>query len=170
MRDSIQELSTKFFSLMSVAIDSVEVDAEDTERNIYRVTIKTPDSKLLIGVHGQTLDLTTHLLSRMIEKQHQKTVVVHLEINDYLKSKDERLYRYIDTKIAEAIQSGEEIILSSLTGYERKKVHAYIADKNNAGLRVWSSGDNSARVMHLKHEKQPAEARIQELTEEGIGI
>ncbi|MFZ4460977.1 MAG: hypothetical protein ACOYN2_00010 [Patescibacteria group bacterium] len=130
MKDSIQELSTKFFSLMSVAVDSIEVTAEDVERHIYRITVKTPDSKLLIGVHGQTLDLTTHLLSRMIEKEHQRTVTVHLEVNDYLKSKDERLYRYIDTKIAETIQSGNEITLSSLTGYERKKVHAYIAEKN----------------------------------------
>ncbi len=48
MKESIHELSTKFFSLMTVAIDSLEVDAEDDLRDIYRVTIKTPDSKLLI--------------------------------------------------------------------------------------------------------------------------
>jgi hypothetical protein len=29
-----------------------------------------------------------------------------LEVNDYLKAKDERLFRYIDTKISEVMQSG----------------------------------------------------------------
>ena len=106
MKDSIHELSAKFFSLMTVAVDSIEVDSEDDERDIYRVTVKTPDSKLLIGVHGQTLDLTKHLLCRMVEKIHGKAVLIHLEINDYLKSKDERLFRYVDAKVAEVMEAG----------------------------------------------------------------
>ena len=106
MNDAIRELSTKFFSLMDITLEHIQVDLEDADRNIYRISVKTPDSKLLIGVHGQTLELITHLLSRMSEKQHGKMMILHLEVNDYLKSKDERLFRYIDAKINELIPSG----------------------------------------------------------------
>ncbi len=106
----------------------------------------------------------------MIEKHQGKAVLIHLEVNDYLKSKDERLFRYIDAKIAEAMQGGKEIILSSLTSYERKKVHGHITDKQIPGLKVWSVGEKNERAMHLSYQKDPVETRVQELTEDGIGI
>ena len=169
MTQEIQSIADQFFRLMSVTIDELSVEIEDEERAIYRVTLKTPDSKILIGVHGQTLDLAKHLLSRMLEKRFKRQMLIHLEINDYLKAKDERLFRYIDSRIAEAERSGEPVSLSSLTAYERKKVHSYVTDKNLPGLRAWSEGEKEDRSMKISYEKTP-EARIAEITEDGIGI
>lgn len=37
----------------------------------------------------------------MGEKLTGARCTIHVEVNDYLKSKDERLYRYLDSKVQE---------------------------------------------------------------------
>ena len=124
------EISQKFFSLMGIGIDSLSVEIEDEKRRIYRVILKTPDSKILIGIHGATLESLTHILARMVEKTAGKSVLIHLEVNDYLQAKDERLFRYIESKIEYVVRTGEEVTLDALSSYERKKVHNYVAEKH----------------------------------------
>ena len=65
----------------------------------------------------------------MIERKTSTFVHVHLEVNDYMKQKDEKLMRFIDSKVVLIQSSGQSIRLPSLTPYERKKAHSYIADK-----------------------------------------
>lgn len=65
----------------------------------------------------------------MIERKTEKYVHVHLEINDYMKLKDEKLMKLVDSKIALIQSNGHEIHLTNLTPYERKKAHNYIAEK-----------------------------------------
>ncbi len=74
----------------------------------------------------------------MAEKVLKEHCTIHVEVNDYMKSKEERLIRYIDTKIVEAETSGESIPLSKMTGIERKKIHNYIQSKNRVDLSTRS--------------------------------
>lgn len=106
MQEQIEQISLRFFTLMGITVESVSVVAEEEKRRIYRVAIKTPDSKLLIGMHGQTLETVRHLLTRLVERTIGKSFLVHLEVNDYLQSKDDRLFRRVDEKIAELKSSG----------------------------------------------------------------
>jgi spoIIIJ-associated protein len=89
----------------------------------------TPDSALLIGMHGKSIESIQHLLSRLLEKQFENFVHVHLEVNDYMKQKDERLYQFLESKIALVISNGKDVQMPSLTSYDRKKAHGYISSK-----------------------------------------
>lgn len=100
MKEQIERIGREFFTLMGIGLESIAVEPEEEKRRIYRVTVKTPDSKLLIGMHGQTLETVRHLLTRLVERSARKTYLIHLEVNDYLQSKDDRLFRRIDEKIA----------------------------------------------------------------------
>lgn len=96
-------------------------------------------------------------------------------MNDYLQSKDDRLFRRIEEKISALKTTGGEITLSELSGYERKKVHAYVAEKKIEGLSTRSTGEGEARVLHLSY-SGPVErvhaksSSIADLSEDGIGI
>jgi predicted RNA-binding protein Jag len=81
-------------------------------------------------MHGKNIEIFQHLLSRMIERKTEKFIHVHLEVNDYMKMKDEKLFRFLDSKITLVTSTGRSIRMPSLTSYERKKAHGYIADKN----------------------------------------
>lgn len=130
MQAQITEIAQKFFTLMGVTIEEIIVVCQDEKKGIYLIQVKTPDSKVLIGIHGQTLDMTRHLLSRILEKTLDASLLIHLEVNDYLQAKDEKFYRYLDSRIAYTMRMGNEIILPNLTSYERKKAHNYISLKN----------------------------------------
>lgn len=149
MKTKIEQICQEFFKLMKIQVDSVTVKCEDEERNIYYICLETPDSKLVIGTHGQTLESVKHILSRMIENSIGAWVVIHVEVNDYLKSKDDRIYRYIDSRIEFVIKSQKEVVLPNYSSYERKKIHSYISDKKLDTVRAYSMWEWKDRVMHL---------------------
>lgn len=105
MHEKILPIARKFFTLMGLSIDDMIVECQDEKKGIYMVQVKTPDSKILIGIHGQTLEMTKHLLTRLLEKALGETLLIHLEVNDYLQSKDEKFYRYLESRIAYAMRS-----------------------------------------------------------------
>jgi predicted RNA-binding protein Jag len=46
-----------------------------------------------------------------------------------MKAKDERLFGFLDGKIAWVMQSGKPTSLKNLSSFERKKAHHYISEK-----------------------------------------
>jgi predicted RNA-binding protein Jag len=105
------------------------------------IRVQTPDSALLIGMHGKNIESFQHLLGRMIEKMTSSHIHVHLEVNDYMKEKDARLFRFLDSKIEFVMSTGKSTRIPNLTSYERKKAHGYIAEKNTLGLSTKSDGE-----------------------------
>ena len=167
MQAVIRALVMEFFTKMGVSFEMVGFQCQDESAHIYEARIQTPDSKILIGVHGQTLDHIKHLLSRMGEKAIGNRCTIHIEVNDYLKSKDERLYLYIDSKIAEVQNTKTSIVLNQLTSYERKKVHDYVRAKNISGIEAHSEGEGSERRLHLIF--KPTSNTLS-ISEDGVGI
>lgn len=139
---------------------------EDENRNIYELRIKTHDSKLVIGMHGQNLQSIKHLLARMVERKTKKDVILHFEVNDYVQSRDARFFEFIERKIETAMRSGKPVAMNELSSYERKKVHGYIADKKTEGLKSYSLGEGKARALYLEYAKAPK----LDLEEDGVGI
>lgn len=136
MIDSLSTLARTFLEKMHITIESITVTEE--ESGVYLVDIKTPDSPLLIGLHGQNMQALSHILSRMGEKTIGSYVNVHLEINDYMKEKDAKFFRYLDSRIETVMKTGKDIAIPNLNSYERKRAHDYISAKNIAGLRTYS--------------------------------
>lgn len=120
-----------FFRGLGITIESLEVTQDHESIHIH---LKTPDSALIIGMHGKNIDTIRHLLGRIAEKHTGKFFHIHLEINDYMKEKDERLYRFLDKKIALVRSSGNPIPLPHLDAFERKKAHHYIQSLGIEGL------------------------------------
>lgn len=89
-------------------------------------------------MHGKNLEAIQHLLGRMAEKVRGKFVHTHLEVNDYMKAKDARLFAFLDSKIAFAISTGNPLSIPNLSSFERKKAHGYIADKKIEDLTTKS--------------------------------
>jgi spoIIIJ-associated protein len=137
-----------FFTGLGITITILTVD---TVWDNIDIRIETPDSALLIGMHGKNIETIQHLLSRILEKQVGNFVHIHLEVNDYMKQKDERLYQFLDSKIALVRSTGKSIQMPSLTSYDRKKAHGYIAEKGIEWLSTKSEGEGVSRVMTLSY-------------------
>ncbi len=65
-------------------------------------------------------------------------VHVHLEVNDYIKSKEEKMFRFLDSKIAFIMSTGKSTQIQNLNSYDRKKAHNYISEKKIEKLTTHS--------------------------------
>jgi predicted RNA-binding protein Jag len=105
MHEQITDIARNFFTFMGIDIEDIFVECQDEKKSIYLIQVKTSDSKILIGIHGQTLEMTRHLLVRILEKTLDTSLLIHLEVNDYLQAKDKKLYRYLESRIAHVMLS-----------------------------------------------------------------
>ena len=138
MEHTLLPFVTEFFTKLGIQLDHLSIHQIQEDINIE---IKTPDSALLIGMHGKNIEVFQHLLSRMIERQLHQFVHVHLEVNDYVKQKEEKLFRFLDSKISLIMSHGKPVHIPSLSSYDRKKAHNYIAEKEIIGIKTHSEGE-----------------------------
>lgn len=148
MENNLLPFVTEFFTKLGIITNNITITEKWDDINIQ---IETPDSALLIGMHGKNIEVFQHLLSRMIERKVDKFIHVHLEVNDYMKLKDEKLFRFLDSKVAIIQSTGNPIRMPSLSSYERKKAHGYIADKNIPGLKTQSEWEGAERALVLSY-------------------
>ncbi len=150
MSEKVKSLIESFFQGLHIEVTNLTI--EETEPNVFMVHLETPDSALVIGMHGAGMDSFRHLLGRIVDNQLQKHAVVHLEVNDYMKQHDEKLYRYLDNRVSHAMHSGQDVLIPNLSAYDRKKAHFYISEKNIEKLRTYSTGEGNARCLHIMYE------------------
>lgn len=126
MEEQFQSFVETFFEKFGVDYSNISVKQE--AEHIYRISLQTKDSALLIGPHGKNLDTLSHILKLLLSKIAGTHLHVHVEVNDYLEKKDEKLLAFIQSKIDLVQKTGKEIILPFLSSYERKKVHSYVSE------------------------------------------
>ena len=169
---------TEFFTKLGIITTAISLDIAWENVNIK---VETPDSALLIGMHGKNIEVFQHLLSRMLEWKTDKFIHVHLEVNDYMKLKDEKLFRFLDSKIALIQTTWQSIRMPSLTSYERKKAHGYIADKHIVGCTTQSEWEGTERALVISYTgelikksvtptKYPTSHTEMSISDEGVGI
>lgn len=147
-KEIIQKIANEFFEKLSIQVDSLEVIKE--EEHIYSVLIKTPDSWLLIGYSGRTLEDVKILLRSLLSKKlEHKSFILHLEINDYLERKEDKLKNFISKKIKELSSSKPEIILPYFNSYERKKIHWFVSEFGDTSIYTKSVGEWKQRKLHI---------------------
>ena len=152
MEKEIDKIIKDFFSLLQIEIENIKASVE--EENIYNIKIETPDSWIIIGPHGKNIDVVQGILRLLISKKLDAKASLHLEVNDYMKSKDERLFEFIKSKISFVEKSGKDIRLPFLNSYERKKVHSFVADLNNSKISTKSMWEWKERRLFICKETE----------------
>ena len=152
MLETIENLCQDFFKKLTIDFSKITVETE--AKNIYKISLKSEDSHLLIGPHGKNLETLTHLLKLIISRKLKEHINIHLEVNDYQQQKDEKLIQFIKSKITQVKESWKVVVLPFFTAYERKKVHSYVSEYGG-NVFTQSKWEWSERKIHLckKEEK-----------------
>lgn len=127
MTDKIESLTKEFFEKMKVELKNIEIILE--EKNIFLIKIKTDESGILIWAHWKNLEIITNIIKLILLRNLWESIIIHLEINDYLKAKEEKLQSFVNVKIKLVEKYWKEVQLPFLNAYERKKIHSYISEK-----------------------------------------
>ena len=116
-----------------------------SEDNALHIEIKTESSARVIGKHGDVLDAIQSIAGAVanIGNEEYKKVVVDCE--NYRAQREQTL-KDLAVKIAnKAIESGRKVILEPMSPYERRVIHATLAD--NEEVKTASEGREPARYI-----------------------
>jgi len=136
MEKEIKKLTEKFFKKLGIKTESIDV--LENETNIFSIKIKSDDSWILIWPHWKNLNAIQLLLRIMILKQVNEKIRIHIEINDYMESKDEKLFLFIESKIKLVEKIWRNIRLSFFWAYDRKKIHSFVSEYWNSDITTKS--------------------------------
>lgn len=147
MLEIIEKLSKSFFDKLWVSIDSLEIINE--EDNIFLIKIQSSDSPLLIWTNWKNLDNILNVIKLIIKNNLEEPVRIHIEVNDYQKSKDEKLKKYVTSKIKFVEKSWKDLKLPFFSAYERKKIHSIVSEFNNPKIYTKSIWEWSERRLYI---------------------
>ncbi len=148
MKKELQNISVEFFEKLWISYDSIEVKNDD-DSNIFNISIQSNESWLLIWPNWKHLDALQAILKQIISHRVWKKIKIHLEVNDYIKSKDDRLFDFIKSKVEYVKKSKKDFCLPYYWAYDRKKIHWYISELNESTISTKSIWEWKERRLHI---------------------
>lgn len=139
-RETIEEI----FKSLSIEGD-FEVEENDEG---YDIKLETPDSGIVIGHHGDTLEALQIITSLVLSKKSGEFKRVSVEVGDYKKNRSEYLTNLALQTKERVLSTKSEIYLPDLKSWERRIVHMLLADDKE--VLSESIGEGKDRVLVVK--------------------
>lgn len=142
--EMVREEVEKLMGLLGISGDC-EVAEKD---GVFEVVLKSDDSGVVIGHHGDTLDALQLVISLCLEKKLGEFRQVTLDIGDYKKNRMERLRQMAEEAKEKALSSGGEVSLPMLKPWERRVIHLLLQEDGSVFSE--SIGEDRDRVLVIK--------------------
>ncbi|SEM34668.1 spoIIIJ-associated protein [Ligilactobacillus sp. WC1T17] len=124
-----------------------QIDVTIERRDVY-YNFATQQEGLLIGKHGKTLNALQLLAQNYFDKLSRRHLAIVLDVADYRKRREETL-TYLAKKVGyDALEQRKRMELDSMPAYERKIIHAALAD--NPKLKTYSRGSDPRRYVVIE--------------------
>ncbi|MGD0576463.1 MAG: R3H domain-containing nucleic acid-binding protein [Candidatus Staskawiczbacteria bacterium] len=150
--EKIKNEAEEFFVKMTIPVLSMEAVVSSVEADkaaeVVNLDVKLEEPQILIGQGGQTLFEIQRLLKTILNKKLQKVFYFNLDINDYKKKKIEYL-KSLAKELADQVSlTKEEKSLLPMPSYERRIIHAELAERTD--VLTESKGDGFDRHIVIK--------------------
>ncbi len=145
LKNTIETLLAK----MDVEVTSVGV--QDGHRTV--VSVESPDSKRLIGPHGEHLRALNMMARRMIEAKHgEESANFLVDVNGYHEEKMETVRQNARMLAQRARLFKHDVDLPAMSSYERLVVHELFSD--DPEIQTESQGEGKFRHIVLKYRER----------------
>lgn len=132
-------------------VEALELDAQVEVISLEQtaeVLLKTEESGIIIGYHGEVLEAFQLLLSLMVSKKVGRFIRLSAEVGDYKKNRSEYLSNLAQQTKERVLEEGRAHTLSSLKSWERRVVHMMLQEDNDVVSE--SMGEGKDRVLVIK--------------------
>ena len=144
----IKETISEITRLMK-AESNLEVRRRDGS---ISVTIFSDNNSILIGKNGKNIAALQLLIRQMVNSKLKEPLSIVLDVGNY-KEKRVKSIEYLAKKLArEAYKTKTEITMDSMNSYERRIVHAVLADDKYVYTESIGEEPNRKVVIKLKGE------------------
>jgi spoIIIJ-associated protein len=142
-----ERLGDKVKGWIRAIMDAIGIKGEIAVREreeLIEVEVATQgNGALLIGKGGRTLKAIEVLVSTIINKGREKKKVVRLDVNGYVRRKEEKLRDLALRAAREVRLTGKPMKFESLTSAERKIIHNVL--KDDPYVYTYSEGEEPNR-------------------------
>ena len=142
----IKKTTEELIGLLGFEV-KISVD-EDKENEAVVVQIETAEEGMLIGYHGQTLSSLQLLLGMMMTKKLGEWKRLIVNIGDYRQKREEILKRMAMNAAQKAHFSGQPVVFSDLSPFERRVIHTILTD--HADVETYSEGEGRERKLIIR--------------------
>lgn len=143
----IKETIEKIFSIIGVTAD-VQI-SKDIE-NVFVVDLNGEDLGVVIGFHGDGLLSLQTVVSLIVSKKIGEYTPLKIDINDYRKQREQKIYDLIKNTIDRVRFSGKPIELSPMNPAERRLVHTEVSKYSDVVSESVGEGHSRRPVIRLK--------------------
>jgi len=141
----IESITSSLLAKLNVEA-KVEVSQEDKDN--YKVSISTPDTGLLIGRLGETINSLQLLLGVILYKKLDKWIRIIVDVGDYRKMREESIKEMVTRIVVEVESNNQPVTLPFLTPFERRIVHIMLVDHEKVTSE--SIGEGRDRRLTIK--------------------
>jgi spoIIIJ-associated protein len=141
------------------------VGCDATEDGNIRLSVQSPDSAILIGRKGRTLEALQYLINRMLphEESGEDTERIIVDVEGYLDRRKDSLEAMAYRMADKVRHSGRRLRLKPLNPQERRIIHLALQD--DPDVRTFSVGENLLRsvvIVRKDEEKLPRKRDVQD--------
>lgn len=140
-----KKIIKELFTLLEVEIDELKLKVET---DLLQINIKSPESALIIGRFGETIQDLQTIIAMMIFGKTSKWVKVSVDINNWREEREKYLQQMAINLAQKVKFSGKEAILPPLSAFERRIIHVYLNDYPD--VETYSQGEGRTRRLIIK--------------------
>lgn len=141
---TIEQIVTDLIERLGLSSDVEVTDQGET----VDVLLKTEETGIVIGYHGEVLDSFQLVLSLMISQKLGRFQRITVEVGDYKKNRSEYLEKLALQVKEKVLREGREHAVSSLRPWERRVMHMLL--KDDESVTSESVGEGKERVLIIK--------------------
>lgn len=112
--------------------------------------LETDKKGLLIGKHGKILNALQYLAQVYIHRIAKNRLSVMVNVGDYRERREEILRRLAKRTAREVRETGQAVFLEPMPAFERKQVHAILAEEEDISTHSEGNEPHRYLVVELK--------------------
>ncbi|MFC6181395.1 RNA-binding cell elongation regulator Jag/EloR [Lactiplantibacillus daowaiensis] len=141
---AVRDLSAYLLEIVKQLGITSDLDVDFGNR-YATLNFDTAKQGLLIGKHGRTINALQDLAQVYMNHHGASHVNVVLDVDDYRARREATLKRLAESTAREAIATGKQVFLDPMPSFERKLIHAELADNHH--VTTFSEGRDPHRAV-----------------------
>ncbi len=138
MEEKLRNFLERLLAFLTKEKGKIEIQKEGDD---LKISLQLHQAAQLIGRRGENIYYLRHLIWLFLRQQSDFQGKLHLDINQYLYEKEEKMGKWVKQEIEKVVMTNQPASFYNLSPYERRFVHLICA----ADERVTSSSSDTPR-------------------------
>jgi len=120
--------------------------------------IESPDSSLIIGKMGKTLDAIQTLATVILQNRSQNKVKLILDCESYRERRQQRLISFAEEVAEQVRRTRSSRLLEPMNPYERRLIHTALTRYSD--IETVSEGEGLYKQIRIRYRNQRSNSRF----------